>query len=604
MNAEVTPLFLTPEVGMSLRPTGTEGGALRMVQDRPILCVVPSMAEALRPVEEEPREVRSFGTLVELVINQADVRTETDELAQFRDIVPVPFAVNVESDPRLKSVADHAGARGRNTLNIRQEINDQLIREDRLDEIPDPVDAMGTAYKLDAVRQQFGKDSPEYRTVHQALWWDKYRRVCEAWDHNGKVVFDEELIQELDPVTNQLFADGLSVDEMLDNALIPTVTEEEDLRINNFKNNAVIKAMIKDPANEGKAIIQVWQCPDYAQDAYKHNPNAAPHGYAPKVAKYMIVRTRFLGDNKIGWKQLGVPGTWHTPEVIDIGLKLIGALKEQRAMTKTETHGAQAKVSAEVTEFDIVRIFDEVASRLHGIDIFMGNPMPSGQERDYEREREGASQGRQQKIDITNQLVNYVEMLAEQGIGSKRGTALEDKFLQNELLEVAKYDLNRAVIMFDEKTAQGFREVQILREANNHEAADIREAQVKQEAPAPGGCGAGSCGMERVNLSTSEGQKIKALLDVQDGEEVLHDTERACPECGKMSVYYAYTETYVKKACADCGATDFKETAQPGPDTRTKRVFTIFDHETKTTQKIYETRGGFRRSITSKENDE
>lgn len=603
--------FPSPGPGLGaeafLPPTGTEGGALILPDARPRLYAVTNAPDTLQVAGEVVTEApHAFGVLVELAIDRATPEAEKYDIERFRDIVRVPFATNVERDPKLRDVSEHAEAKARSNLATKQEVNNQLIREDRLEELPEAVDAMGTANKLVAIGRIFGKDSPEYRQVRKGLWMDKYRRVSEAWDHNGEVVFDEELIQELDPETGHLFADGLSVDETLENGLVPTVAEEEELRINNFKGHAVVKELIKDDAAEGEAIIQIWPCPKYAIDAYNHNPNAAPQGYAPKIKKFMIVRTRLLGDNKIGWNQLGAPGDLINDEVMEIGYKLIGALEKERSVTKTEAHGIQARVPGEITEFDIMEILDLVASRVHGKDIFMGKRMEPGQVRDYQRRRQEGLRHREIKAEITDRLVDYVEAKAEQGVGSRAGTALEDAFLKKELLEIARHDPERAAIMFDEKTAAGFREVKQLETAGKYKEALLRLAQVAREAPAAGGCGAGLCGLEAVDFSTPEGRRIKEALDLQEGEEALHDTERPCPHCGKMTVYYAFTSSYVKKVCMneDCGAKDFKAIGKPAENTKTKRIFTLFDHESKTTQKIFETRQGYWRVIKGEKDEE
>jgi hypothetical protein len=160
------------------------------------------------------------------------------------------------------------------------------------------------------------------------------------------------------------------------------------------------------------------------------------------------------------------------------------------------------------------------------------------------------------KIDVLNpkpqELANYLVDLEENGTDKRVAEGLVNAYLKRMLLEVARHAPEKAEIMFDKQTAEGFRAVAALKLLGRHEEAAWLQAEVEKNAPDVSYCGAGSCGLESVGSSNRQAQKAKELGLKGD---ILHDTERACPNCSKMTVYY---DEAGSKACTSCDNTEIK----------------------------------------------
>jgi hypothetical protein len=105
------------------------------------------------------------------------------------------------------------------------------------------------------------------------------------------------------------------------------------------------------------------------------------------------------------------------------------------------------------------------------------------------------------------------------------------------------------------------RESHLQRANGNYDQARILEDEARQNAPAVSYCGAGSCGLEKVNTSAGEGAEMKALLDVKPGDKLVKFSEGQCKKCGIVGkVYIGYDTTFKKinKGCASCKSTQFK----------------------------------------------
>jgi hypothetical protein len=118
------------------------------------------------------------------------------------------------------------------------------------------------------------------------------------------------------------------------------------------------------------------------------------------------------------------------------------------------------------------------------------------------------------------------------------------------MFKEAKRNPDKAEVMFDDITAQGFRQVMALELSGNYEQAQQLQQQVEANAPAPAYCGAGSCGLEGTSLASSDGLKAQSLgLKATNKNELLHDTQRPCPECKEKKVFY---DMKGNKACTSC----------------------------------------------------
>jgi hypothetical protein len=481
-------------------------------------------------------------------IGQAVVETETQEFLVF----------NVENDPDIKAVRAEARKEAESIM----EANLQLLCEGEFDRVPLEADAGGTARKLVAIGRVFGQDSPEYQQGWEGLLRDCGRRVGEANRVNGWELFDETEM-ELDAETELFFSDGYCVDEILKNGLTPATNpacpEEGPRRINEYVEVKTDAALLAKPYMNGRSTYTLSQCPQSLIDRHQRNPKQSVYSdYVPAIQKLMVRGKRFDPiARKIYLRQMAVPGTYINNEVINIVLSEMDVTDGDRQLDRTEVHGTQAVVSNEVVKdvVAMVRRLDQAASEYHGTIIYLGQPFEQGQEVDYEGVYAEAANRRCGQEDLTLRYALKLVELEEAGLDREFVKHEADEFIRAELLKIAEKSPDKAEMMFNPETAEGFREANRLEaEGRLREALDLRATATKNAPPA-GGCGAGTCGLD--NPNASENKAAKGLLG-PDGK-IIKDSERPCPKCGEKQIVYKVDEktgALISKGCLGCGANE------------------------------------------------
>jgi len=466
---------------------------------------------------------------------------------------------NADEDPLLREVRTAARQEAGRIF----ESNMQLLRDGEYDQVPLDVDPGGTARKLVLLGKVFGKDSTEYHIGWQGLVRDCGRRIAEASRMKGWELYDVTTMQ-LDTQTRQIFSDGFSVDEMLRNGLTPAVNphypEEPLRRINEFVELKTDAALVARPEMQGRSAFVLSQCPQSVIDRYRQNPEKeVVSDYAPSIEKQMIRYKLFDPEaHTIHMQQMGVPGLYINNEVVNSVLASLKVTDGQQ-LDRTEVQGTQVVVAKGVfnTPVDVLRLLDREATRQHGIQIFIGMPLKPGQEADYGAIFEEAYRRRQEQEDLTQRYAHFLIGLEESGIDRELVGEMADKFVQAELLKIAREDPTKAEIMFNRETADGLMAVKQLESLGRTQEANILYAQVAEKAPQAGGCGAGlggSCRLE--TIGQAEMALAAQLLNLQPGEQTARNTKDPCIKCGEVSIVYAWTDRLVKKACLSCKATE------------------------------------------------
>jgi hypothetical protein len=431
--------------------------------------------------------------------------------------------------------------------------------------VPMDVDALGTAAKVAFVREKFGADSPEYAEAREGFLLDCARKVAEACTKNGRRYFGESF-QQYDRETDMLFANGLSVDEMLVGGLSPLgETEELERRMHDWVNHVTTKEMVKRLESEGAGIIHVSLCPDWAIKSYANNPKGAHGGYAPETEKLMVGFDVFdHASGKVVHQQVGLSGKYITLEVVNEVYKALGINDEGGFLDKTAIYGTQGLVATEHIGdvFGVVRVLDEFASAQSGKNIFMGEVVGADHPKDYAAVIAESTRQREEEGALTEELAAFVEGLHAKGTDPALGTVLVERYLKDRLLDMAQENPHLAEMAFDRETAEGFRTAMCLRASGRTEEANRLINEVRINAPDASSCGAGSCGLEKVK--EDEMTAAKEVLDYKEGEVLIKDGVRSCPDCKKTTVVYALNLTGgFKKACLnpECGAKDFGHAA-------------------------------------------
>lgn len=430
--------------------------------------------------------------------------------------------------------------------------------------LPLAIDALSTADHVIRARNQYGEASAEHTERLNGLRLDCHRLVAE-WYRKKRPEYFPPLRHSYNATTGEYYSHGLSIRQMTEQALrpIPNNVEEEARRVNEKVEDETPRILrgIGSVALSGVGIRTISECTDKAITEYKADmASGAPHrgydGYVPEIEKLMVRDIRVDEETGDRWQeQVALPGMYITHEIIQLALKRRGIDAEH--MDKTALHGTQLLVEDDLLEF--VQLLDDVASEEQGVNLFMGEEVEAGYVKDYAGFRREALTRQKSLINLADTVANFVLDLAEAGFDRRRAPAHVEEFVKKLLLDMARKDLSKAEQMFDVRTFTGLVQVnQLYAQGRDQEAFTLLQT-VEAQAPGGGFCSGGSCGLERVDLSSTFGQDMKVKLRAEQGDTIVKDRERKC-RCGARGIVYAYNKSKVNKYCTECGAYESKQT--------------------------------------------
>lgn len=428
-----------------------------------------------------------------------------------------------------------------------------------------PIDALSTAHSvLDAARM-WGRGSAEHQERYQGLVLDCQRLVAE-WYRKKKPEYFAPVRHVFDASSQEFFSHGLSIRQMTENALTPFADdpEEEGRRINERVEDATpqILRRLGRIAVGDEAIRTISECTDkaiadYAYDMQHGHKHRGYGGYVPEIEKVMIRDIRLDETTQDRFEeQIGLPGVYVNHYVIQKALAKAGVQTEDK--DKTGLHGSQLLARDDLLDF--VRLLDETASEEWCVNVFMGEQVPEGYIKDYSSFRSEALERQASLKDMAEVVATFVLDLAEDNFDRRKAPALVEEFVKKQLLQLGKKDTGIVEQMFDTRTAEGLRDVTYLESIGEYQRALERLEEVEKAAPGGGFCGAGSCGLEGINMYSGAGQELAKKVGAKPGDTVVKDKERAC-RCGKKTVVYAYNGNKVNKYCESCGAFESKVTS-------------------------------------------
>ncbi len=428
------------------------------------------------------------------------------------------------------------------------EQNRQHLRDGDFKAVSIPVDALGTARRVTLNRHIYGEDSSQARESFEGLILDSERLLGEAARKNTYEYF-RPTKQTRDTQSGDYLSHGQSISVMTEKGLTPVAEAEElERRINEYVEEATYKAIGGMVIDESVTVRTISECTDWAIEAHRRNSKGGHGGYVPEIEKFMVRDVKFDPITHDRYEeQLGLSGIFINHEVITETLRRHNIQKEN--ISKTEVHSTQMLADNDLVDF--VAELDEVASEVHGLDIFLGEVLTEGQTKDYNHVRQEAEGRRQNLAPKPKKLAEFIMGLELENTDEWVALGLVEARVKEMLFDIAGEDYSAASIIFDQQTAAGLQEVAYLRSNGLMEEAQTLLADVKTQAPAPGYCGAGSCGLESINQNSNEAKKMKELG--LDSKDALRDTERHCRGCGKKEVVYDLKSN--KKACLACNAT-------------------------------------------------
>lgn len=421
---------------------------------------------------------------------------------------------------------------------------------------PLQIDALSTAHYVIEARTLQGENSALYTERLSALQLDCQRLVGEWYRKNTWEYFPKSR-HYFDAQTGDFYSHGLSIRQMTENALTPHLgnAEEEARRVNEYVENETPQIIHKlgMAALKGVNLRTVSECTDQALIDYEHDQRTgAMHrgyrGYVPEINKKMIRDITFdeLTGDRIE-EQIGISGIYIDDWVTREALHRRGL--DAKNLGKTELHGHQIVASDDLIDF--VALLDEVASEQWCVPVFMGEKIEPGQAKDYKRVRTEAAQRQAELRGHADMVADFLISIAEEQTDPREAPMLVEEFVKSMLLRLAASDQTLAAQIFDERTASGLAEVARLSAVGSNELALELFMQVQEQAPGGGFCGAGSCGLEAIDLqNTNDVDALKRLgFDTKDS---IKDTERHC-KCGAKAVYYDLKKA--KKGCGACNRT-------------------------------------------------
>ncbi|HSW37825.1 MAG TPA: hypothetical protein VLG37_05690 [Candidatus Saccharimonadales bacterium] len=438
--------------------------------------------------------------------------------------------------------------------------NCELLAVKKTELVPIAVDVLGTGRRVVEAKRKYGVASPQYKELDTGLVLDCERVVGEA---ERKLTYEYfgDALQKRNQESGTYMANGVDLEETVTSGLSPLAKpEEQGRRVNDYVEEMgtyvslghIVKGLGSLAIGKTVSAYTVSECLDSAKEDYKLNPKGSHGGYVPEIDKFMAREVEFAGSGDRVERQLALSGVDITPKVIRTVLSEIGVIDGSQALTKTQLHSKQfvGKLPKGLTGF--AQLLDREASKQSGKRIFMGEEVSEDHPMDYDAVPVEAEIRREKLAPKPRELADYVIMLVENGTDREVSEGLVNAYLKKMLLKVAKADPDKAEVMFDKATADGFRVVAVLQALGRDEEARRLQAEVERNAPEVSYCGAGSCGLESVIPNSPEAQKAKELGLKGD---LLHDKERPCPSCSKMTVFY---DSKGSKACVSCKSTEIK----------------------------------------------
>ncbi|HSW98819.1 MAG TPA: hypothetical protein VLF71_03200 [Candidatus Saccharimonadales bacterium] len=444
-----------------------------------------------------------------------------------------------------------------------------LIAQGNESAVPRDVDPLSTAARAVDAERRFGAHSPEYRTARESLAVDS-RRYLGEWRRRRAWEYFSEVEQPYDEAAGGYTFMGRPLANMVRDGLTPLSEQEEtDRRVNDFMEEHTYAAMrslghvavgnlvllqpgrmaAEAPGAPEARIITIHECPDWAIDMYNHDPKSGPGGYVPEEEKLMIRGVRFGAHSRFQ-EQVAVSGKHITHEVIVEAMRRMRVAGPTENLTKTEVQERAILNLDGQGAMAMLAFLDQVASEMGGQTIFRGEVVADDHPRDYQAAVREA-QGREGQLHgQTEELVEFLLMLERAGTDHGAAVGIVDKHVKAMVFDAVKHDPERAAIAFDAETGRTVQAAIDQRAAGNDKKAQELEAKALANAPS-GGCGADSCGLETPKTQ-EEADEIADMLDAEDGDEILHDTERPCPHCGKLTVWYVFNDKKVNKGCTSC----------------------------------------------------
>lgn len=444
------------------------------------------------------------------------------------------------------------------------ENNRALLESGSEQKVPLAFDPLGTAEQVNLTKLVHGETSLQYQSIRSALKLDNQRLLSEAYRKNFWEYF-EEVRQDYDSQTGDTISNNIYVGKTVYNGLTPnTQPEEEVYRVIDWVEEGgtyqKLGGLLLADSVELETVPEVVTstrfslCPQWVIDLHQAEPDRKEgyYGYVPEKKKFMIRNVRFDAADQARYEsQMAVSGEYIDQQVIATALNFLDSSIDTD-IDQQELSATQMVAEGDYSAWDWIKFLDALATEKHGVQIFMGELFEGeSEDKDYQLAQQQSAERYAKLEQQAEELTDKTLSLQASGIDHQVAGRIIEEDVKRDMLSICEQAPERAVEMFDNKTADGFGEAQYLERIGLVTAAQSLRIEVGEQAQSASFCGAGSCGLENVSKSAIvKDQKLGNLIE--GGDIVLKDTQRACPSCNKKGIVYAFNDKKVKKYCTEC----------------------------------------------------
>jgi hypothetical protein len=463
------------------------------------------------------------------------------------------------------------------------------LHDGEFDQVPYEVDPLSTAVRVLQTREQYGKDSQEYRTIDGAFTDDTSSLIEETLLARKSGLLSK-YVQVYAPEGDYM-ARGVRIGPMLDNGITPLASlldrrfmERREGQTHLAMGRLLMKVAgvkaeglddvpvvgLPKEIRQAKTVrmLTISGCPPEVAAQYEADVAAGCAegkmygGYMPWDEAGMFRWVTFNTENQtLVEQQVRLSGKYITQDAIKQYLIRKRAVDAETDLTVTELLGKQFIITEEQDPVEMIRELDILASvnAPEGKRVFKGELVDADHPCDYQEIIRSAESNAKLAVRLAPELKMYLLELAESGIDHWSANQQVATKVRSMVLKAVEQDVEAARGAFGDETANKLSAAIILEQDGDADLARRLRNSAEETAPGASFCGAGSCGLENINELTAEGKQAAKDVKAEAGDMVLLDTQRTC-KCGKKTIVYAFNATKVNKYCTSCKSFESKKT--------------------------------------------
>lgn len=423
-------------------------------------------------------------------------------------------------------------------------VADQIIADNQeatssdTENIPD-IDAIGSARRVVEQEQQEINQS-EYQQALDYLRTDCERYTAEimrakTWEYFGP--FYHQWDRE-----RGILSFGVANEDIMRTGLSPDAHPEElGRRRAEYIENATHRSLAESEYADSHWCLTISMC------TYDEVP-----GYEHTTQKMMLRGMRFERDTNGNLQpvseQLALKGIAFDDGFMNDVLNELGVCGAGQALDRTEILSTQVLLPKNDWGgvVDFAAYMDQKLQQQSGLSsVFLGDtreqPLPYEDIPMYARIRQ------QQQQHMARRLEEHALLLAKDRVDAAVATARLHAYADSLAHQLCAQRPEIAADVFDEQTQQAYLEAQVLHAHQQHEHAEAKLQQAREQAPLVVACGNGSCSLKMASHHESSTAQSAGLQPLETGG-YLQDGERACKNCKQKRIVYGKNGS----VCTNC----------------------------------------------------